>query len=121
MFEINISHGGGLNEHISGCKQRNIKKLEIVVQDLLDIGVNESQMPTIKLEFVVSDIATMTSDGWLKDNMPAIKANLATIPDSRKTGTFKPYICVRVRELCECLVELSVLRMCEDTLESPVA
>ena len=132
MFTTDGSHGGGLNEHISCCKAKNSKKLAANVLYLLACDINdpasgdmfvESYANMLKLKFVVADIPTMTSGAWLKDNMPAIMASLALMPDPCKASErfVLPYIVVQARELCECLVELSVLRMCEAMLESPVA
>ena len=130
MFEVNISHGGGFNEHISVCKEKNLKKMAIIVPFLLQHDINDPSCGKIfvehfkqmlKLKFVVVDLATMTSEAWLKDNMPAIKASLALMPDPRKHFRgFIPLIVTQARELCVCLVELNMLLICEDVLESPV-
>ncbi len=107
-----------------------MKKLAIIVPFLMERDINNSSCgkmylnpfkEMLKLKFVVADLATMTSSAWLKDNMPAIKASLALMPDPRKPRRgFIPFIASQAHELCVCLVELSMLLMCEDVLESPV-
>jgi hypothetical protein len=111
-------HGGGLNEQVSICKDNNFRKLKHIntLLEKLD-KVDNSKHGILPLKFIVTDMETMKSAAWLKENMTEIKATLAAIPDPFINSSFTPHVIEVIRELCVCLVELDVIYMCETTLE----
>jgi hypothetical protein len=123
-FDHEGCHGGGLYEHVSICKEKNEKKLDKII-DVIQQMCGSSGLESFEVEmygvkwlnFVVTDLNTMKTPAWMNENMGAVKVALDLMPDPLKVKYSIPLEMEVARELCACLIELEVMKMCTTKLE----